>query len=289
MMGKAYLVGAGPGRADLISVRGLVLLRAADVVIYDRLIAQELLDEVRPQAEKIFVGKQGHNQGKGRGRAEEGQGNPRSSPAVPPEVPLGFVSQDGINALLVERVQAGLQVVRLKGGDGFVFGRGGEECLALAAAGLAFEVVPGISAAIAAPAYAGIPVTHRGQASAFAVVAGYEDPTKEESRIDWSMMAGTPTLVVLMGVRSAGKICEALIAHGRNPESPAAAIASASTVHQKVARATVAGLAQAMETAEIRAPAVLVFGEVVKLHDLLDWFSPDSGGRGFIPLDSSEQ
>ncbi len=284
MTGKAYLVGAGPGRADLISVRGLALLRAADVVIYDRLIAQELLDEVRPQAEKIFVGKQGHNQGKIRGRAGEGQGNPRSSPAVP----LGFVPQDGINALLVERVQAGLQVVRLKGGDGFVFGRGGEECLALAAAGLAFEVVPGISAAIAAPAYAGIPVTHRGQASAFAVVAGYEDPAKEGSRIDWSTIAGTPTLVVLMGVRSAGKICEALIAHGRNPESPAAAIASASTVHQKVARATVAGLAQAMETAEIRAPAVLVFGEVVKLHDLLDWFSPDSGGRGFIPLDLSD-
>ena len=263
MTGKAYLVGAGPGRADLISVRGLALLRAADVVIYDRLIAQELLDEVRPQAEKIFVGKQGHG--------------PRAMP------------QDGINALLVERVQAGLQVVRLKGGDGFVFGRGGEECLAFAEAGLAFEVVPGISAAVAAPAYAGIPVTHRGQASAFAVVAGYEDPTKEGSRIDWSMMAKTPTLVVLMGVRSAGKICEALVAHGRDPESPAAAIASASTVHQKVARSTVSGLAQAMAIAEIRAPAVLVFGEVVKLHDLLDWFTPDSGGRGFVPLDTSEQ
>ena len=263
MKGKAYLVGAGPGRADLISVRGLALLRAADVVIYDRLIDQELLDEVRPQAEKIFVGKQGYG--------------PRTMP------------QESINALLVQRVQSGLQVVRLKGGDGFVFGRGGEECLALAAAGLAFEVVPGISAAIAAPAFAGIPVTQRGQASAFAVVAGYEDPTKEGSQIDWSVMAKTPTLVVLMGVRSAGKICEALVTHGRDPESPAAAIASASTVHQKVARSTVAGLAQAMAAVEIRAPAVLVFGDVVDLHDMIDWFTPGEGGRGFIKVDRSEQ
>ena len=131
MTGKAYLVGAGPGRADLITVRGLALLQAADVVIYDRLIAQELLHEMRPQAERIFVGKQGHGR----------------------QVML----QAEINALLVGRVRAGLQVVRLKGGDGFVFGRGGEECLALASAGLAFEVVPGVSAAIAAPAYAGIP------------------------------------------------------------------------------------------------------------------------------------
>ncbi len=260
MTGMAYLVGAGPGRPDLITVRGLALLRAADVVIYDRLIPHDLLDEVRPQAEKIFVGKQGYG--------------PRAMP------------QESINALLVERVQAGLQVVRLKGGDGFVFGRGGEECLALAAAGLAFEVVPGISSAIAAPAYAGIPVTHRGQASAFTVVAGYEDPTKEDSQNDWSQMAGAPTLVVLMAVRSAANICEVLVAYGRDPESPAAAIASASTLHQNVVRSTLAGLAQAMATAGIRAPAVLVFGDVVEFHDLLDWFTPGGGGTGFVPLDT---
>lgn len=262
MKGKAYIVGAGPGRADLISVRGLALLRAADVVIYDRLIAQELLDEVHTRAERIFVGKQGFA--------------PRT------------MSQDAINALLVERVRQGLQVVRLKGGDGFVFGRGGEECLALAAAGLDYEVVPGISSAIAAPAYAGIPVTHRGQASAFTVVAGYEDPTKAGSHIDWSLMAKVPTLVVLMAVRIAEKTCEVLIEHGRDPESPAAAIASASTVHQKVARSTVAGLARAMESAEIHAPAVLVFGDVVALGDQLDWFTPLDGGRGFIPRERSE-
>ena len=262
MKGKAYIVGAGPGRADLISVRGLALLRAADVVIYDRLIAQELLDELHPQAEKIFVGKQGYAH--------------------------RTMTQDRINALLVERVQAGLQVVRLKGGDGFVFGRGGEECLALAEAGLDYEVVPGISSAIAAPAYAGIPVTHRGQASAFTVVAGYEDPKKEGSQIDWSLMAKVPTLVVLMAVRPAEKICEALVKHGRDPESPAAAIASASTIHQKVARSTVAGLAQEMEKAEIHAPAVLVFGDVVTFGDKLEWFTPLEGGRGFIPLELSD-
>ncbi|MCY3708305.1 MAG: uroporphyrinogen-III C-methyltransferase [Caldilineaceae bacterium] len=262
MKGKAYLVGAGPGRADLISVRGLALLRAADVVIYDRLIARELLDELRPQAERIFVGKRGFG--------------PRT------------VQQEDINALLVERVGDGLQVVRLKGGDGFVFGRGGEECAALAAAGLPFEVVPGISAAVAAPAYAGIPVTHRGQASAFTVVAGFEDPTKDGSNTDWSAMANAPTLVVLMGVRSAAKICDALVARGRDPESPAAAIASASTIHQKVACSTVAGLPQAMEADGISAPAVLVFGDVVKLHDQLAWFAPEEGGRGFVPLGKPE-
>ena len=257
MTGKAYLVGAGPGRADLISVRGLKLLRAAGVVIYDRLIARELLHEIGPQAERIFVGKQGHR----------ARGMP----------------QPEINALLVSRVRAGRQVVRLKGGDGFVFGRGGEECLALAAAGLPYEVVPGVSAAIAAPAYAGIPVSHRGLASAFAVVAGHEDPFSQESTVDWSLMARMPTLVVMMAVRSAARICDALIAHGRLPDSPAAAIGSATTQQQRVARSTVAGLAQAMVEAEIHAPAVLVFGDVVPLHDQLDWFTSDEGGSGFVP------
>ncbi len=258
MTGKAYLVGAGPGRADLISVRGLTLLRAADVVIYDRLIAQELLHEIRSQAERIFVGNQGYQR--------------------------NMMPQAEINALLVSRVQAGRQVVRLKGGDGFVFGRGGEECLALAEAGLPFEVVPGVSAAIAAPAYAGIPVTHRGLASDFAIVAGHEDPTKEESMVDWSLMARMGTLVVMMGVRSAGKICDALITHGRDPASPAAAIGSATTNQQRVARSTVAGLPQAMAEAEVCAPAVLVFGDVVALHDQLDWFTSGDGGAGFLPL-----
>lgn len=259
MTGKAYLVGAGPGRADLISVRGLALLRAADVVIFDRLIARELLQELRPQAERIFVGKQGHR--------------PNSMP------------QDEINALLVSRVQAGSQVVRLKGGDGFVFGRGGEECLALAAAGLPFEIVPGVSAAIAAPAFAGIPVTHRDLASAFVVVTGNEDPAKEETSVDWSQLAQLPTLVVMMGARRVSVICETLGKHGRDPASPAAAIGSATTRQQRVVCSTLAGLPQAMARAQIHAPAVLVFGDVVTLRDRLDWFTPDIGGAGFLPME----
>lgn len=254
--GKGYIVGAGPGRADLISVRGLRLLRKAEVVIYDRLVSRELIDEVRPEAERIFVGKEGY-----RGAA---------------------VSQPEVNALLVERVRRGLRVVRLKGGDGFVFGRGGEECLALADAGLPFEVVPGVSAAIAGPAYAGIPVTHRGLASVFAIVTGNEDPTKERSAVDWALMARLPTLVVLMGVRSAAGICEALIVHGRDPDSPAASISSATTTRQKVISSTVGRLAAALQEEKIEAPAVLVFGDVVSLHDRLDWFRPQDGGLGFV-------
>ncbi len=263
MTGKAFLVGAGPGRADLISVRGLNLLRSADVVVYDRLVAPELLDEIPPRAERIFVGKMGFGQ--------------------------RVMRQKEINALLVERVRAGLQVVRLKGGDGFVFGRGGEECLALATAGLNFEVVPGISAAVAAPAYAGIPVTDRRLASAFTVITGHEDPAKEESAIDWSLMAQTPTLIVMMGVRSAARICDALIAHGRDPGSPAAAIANATTAQQKVVRSSLAELAGSMTSAGIQAPAVLVFGEVAALHDRLDWFSPAEGGQGFLPIQQPDQ
>ncbi len=263
MTGKAYLVGAGPGRADLISVRGLSLLRAADVVIYDRLIARELLGEVRPQAERIFVGKQGHR------------------PSTMP--------QEEINALLVNRVHAGLEVVRLKGGDGFVFGRGGEECLALAAAGLPFEVVPGVSAAIAAPAYAGIPVTHRDLASAFVVVTGNEDPAKDDKSVDWSHLAQLPTLVVLMGARQVSNICESLLRHGRRPDCPAAAIGSATTRQQRVVCSTLADLPQAMAGAQIHAPAVLVFGDVVTLRERLDWFEPDEGGAGFVPLEQPFQ
>lgn len=257
--GKAYLVGAGPGRADLISVRGLELLRAADVVIYDRLIAQELLHEIRADAERILAGKQAQ---------------------------CHRMSQAQINALLIKRVRAGKHVVRLKGGDAFIFGRGGEESLALAAMDLPFEVVPGISAALAAPAFAGIPITHRGLSSGFAVIAGHEDPTKAESMIDWAVMAHMPTLIVLMGVRTVEKTCAALIAHGRDPDTPAAAISHGTTDQQQVVRSTVSGLPQAMAQADIRAPAVLIFGHVVALHDRIDWFTPDGKAAGFIPLNA---
>ncbi len=256
-LGKAYLIGAGPGRADLITVRGLTLLRRADVVIYDRLIARELLDEIRADAEEIFVGKEsGHH----------------------------TLPQSQINELIVARVQQGKQVVRLKGGDSFVFGRGGEEAQALHDAGLPFEIVPGISSALAVPAYAGIPVTHRGLSTAFAVVTGHECSDKESSTTDWNALARIPTLVVLMGLSNAECIADNLIAAGLAPSTPAAAISQGTTDDQKTITTTVAELANAIAKAALPSPAILVIGEVAALHDQLAWFTPGGQTAGFLSL-----
>jgi uroporphyrin-III C-methyltransferase len=245
--GKAYLVGAGPGAAELITVRGLRLVQRADVILYDRLIAPELLEEARPDAELIYVGKQPH---------------------------YHVATQEEINQLLVEKVRAGHQVVRLKGGDPFVFGRGGEEALALQAAGLPFEIVPGISSALAAPAYAGIPVTQRGVATSFAVVTGHA--CTESSGTDWSALARIPTLVILMGVSQIAHIAEQLLQAGRAAETPAAAIQWGSTDQQQVVRATLATLAYAIDVAGVESPATIVIGEVAALHDQLAWFQPEA-------------
>lgn len=258
MAGKAYLVGGGPGRADLITVRGLKILRQAEVVLYDRLIAQELLQEVPPSAELIFVGK----------------GPDRH-----------IMSQEEINRLLVERVKAGQQVVRLKGGDPFVFGRGGEELLALAEAGLPFEVVPGVSSILAAPAYAGIPVTHRGLVTSFAVVTGHEDPTKPESITDWTALARIPTLIILMAVKHIADICAELIKAGRAAATPAAIISWATTDYQQVQRATLSTLPEVIETHQLPTPAVIVIGEVAALADQLAWFQADGTASGFTSLE----
>lgn len=243
--GKAYLVGAGPGAVDLITVRGLRLLQGADVVIYDRLIDPALLAEARADAECIFVGKQPH---------------------------YHVATQDEINHLLVAKVRAGLQVVRLKGGDPFVFGRGGEEALALQAAGVPFEIVPGISAALAVPAYAGIPVTQRGVATNFAVVTGHA--CTDSSGTDWQALARIPTVVILMGVSHIAHIVEQLLQAGRPPETPAAAIQWGTTADQRVVRATLATLAYAIQVAALESPATIVIGEVAALHDQLAWFQP---------------
>ena len=188
MVGKVYLIGAGPGDPGLLTVKGREVLERSDVVVYDRLAHPSLLDYAPPSAERVFAGK-------ARGQQE--------------------LTQDGINALLVEQARAGLTVARLKGGDPFVFGRGGEEALALARCGIPFEVVPGVSSAIAAPAYAGIPVTHRGIATGFTVVSGSEDPSKPESSVRWEELARSlashgGTLMTLMGWASIEKILEAL-------------------------------------------------------------------------------
>jgi uroporphyrin-III C-methyltransferase len=238
-------------------VRGLTLLRRADVVIYDRLIARELLDEIRADAEEIFVGKEsGHH----------------------------TLPQSQINALIVERVQQGKQVVRLKGGDSFVFGRGGEEAQALHAAALPFEIVPGISSALAVPAYAGIPVTHRGLSTAFAVVTGHECSDKEKSTTDWDALARIPTLIVLMGLNNAECIAQKLIEAGLAPDTPAAAISQGTTDAQQSVTTTVAELAAAISTAKLPSPAILVIGEVAALSEELAWFTPGGQNAGFLSL-----
>ncbi len=256
MTGKAYLVGAGPGRPDLITVRGLNLITQADVVIYDRLIPQELLQEVRPEAELIFVGK----------------GPDRH-----------IMPQSEITSLLVSQVKAGKEVVRLKGGDPFVFGRGGEEVLALAKAGLPFEIVPGISSALAAPAYAGIPVTHRGMVTSFAVITGHEDPTKPHSLTDWAALAQVPTLILMMARKRIAEIRANLIEAGRSPDTPAVAISWATTDQQQVVRTSLDALPHDIAAHKLPTPMVIVLGEVTTLHDKLAWFQPDGQAAGFVP------
>jgi uroporphyrin-III C-methyltransferase len=247
-VGSVALVGAGPGDPRLITVRGLAVLRRADVVVYDRLVDRRLLREAR-RARLVFAGKASGDH------------------ALP---------QDEINALLVRHARRGRRVVRLKGGDPFVFGRGGEEAAALAAVGIPFEIVPGVSSAVAVPAYAGIPVTHRGVAASFAVVTGHE--ACEGSRVEWERLAtGVDTLVILMGVSALARIAQALIAHGRPPSTPAAVVSAGATVRQAtlVDRLDRIGA----RAAAVAPPAVIVIGEVVRLRERLAWFERRAGAR----------
>lgn len=257
MAGKAYLVGAGPGRADLITVRGLTLLRQADVILYDHLIAPELLAEAPPHAKLVFVGK------------------------VPGR---HLLEQDEINRLLIMDVQAGQQVVRLKGGDPFIFGRGGEEALALVQAGLPFEVVPGVSSISAAPAYAGVPLTHREISNAFAVVTGHEAPGKTYQPEAWAALAHLPTLVILMPVKGIATTCTALLAAGRAATTPALAISWGTTDQQQTLQATLATLPAELLKEQLPTPVMIVIGEVVNLAATLAWFNPDGKAQGFMPL-----
>jgi len=244
--GLVYLVGAGPGDPGLITVKGLACLQKADVVVYDRLVSPALLRQAPRGCELIDAGKspQGHT-----------------------------LPQEAINALLVEKALAGNVVVRLKGGDPFLFGRGGEEAEALAEAGVPFEVVPGVTSAIAAPAYAGIPVTHRDHTSAFTVVTGHEDPTKADSSIDWQKLAtGVGTLVLLMGVGNLPQIVAKLIEHGRDPQTPVAIVQQGTEAHQKTVTGTLADIVDKAQEADIKPPAVTIVGEVVRLREKLRWF-----------------
>ena len=245
--GIVYIVGAGPGDPGLITVKGLDCLRQADVVLYDRLAAPELLDEVPSDAELIDVGKEPKRHRR---------------------------SQEEINDLLIEKARTGKIVVRLKGGDPFVFGRGGEECQALAEAGIHYEVVPGVSSAIAVPAYAGIPVTQRGVTTAFTVVAGHMAPVGThgtDSGIDWDGISRIGTIVFLMGVEHLPEIVAKLIAHGRSSDTPAVLIQEGTTPNQVVITGTLDDIVE--KAPGIRPPAVFVVGEVVRLREQIDWFA----------------
>ncbi len=244
--GKVYLVGAGPGDPGLITVKGLECLRKADVVIYDRLVDDSLLGEAPAGTEKIYVGK-------GRG--------------------CHALEQKEINLLLIDKARDGKTVVRLKGGDPFVLGRGGEEAEVLSANGILFEVVPGVSSAYAVPAYAGIPVTHRRLASSFTVITGHEDPEKDESSIDWSRIStGSDTLVFLMGMGNLVHIVNKLIQNGMPPSTPVAVISQGTGPRQRTVVGTLEDIGNRAQKEGFEPPAVIVVGEVVKLREHLRWF-----------------
>lgn len=244
--GKVYLVGAGPGDPGLFTLKGRECIAEADVIVYDYLANRAFLDHAKEGAELIYVGKKGASH---------------------------TMAQGEINALIVEWAGRGKVVVRLKGGDPFIFGRGGEEAEELVRAGVAFEVVPGVTSAVAVPAYAGIPLTHREYTSTVAFITGHEDPTKEASRIAWDKLAtGAGTLVFLMGVGNLSRIAETLMAHGRSPQTPAAVIQRGTFAGQRTVVGVLADIAMGAEEKGITAPAVIVVGDVVQLRRDLNWF-----------------
>ena len=245
-IGKVYLVGAGPGDPGLLTVRGLERLRIADVVVYDQLVNPAILAEASDAATKIYVGKQaGHH----------------------------CAAQSDINRILIECAREGSEVVRLKGGDPFVFGRGGEEAAALADSGIPFEIVPGVSSAVAVPAYAGIPLTHRAIASSFAVVTGH--PARNaNSPVQWANLArAVDTLVILMGVKNLPRIVAELLAGGISRETPAAVIRQGTTREQESVIGTLENIVE--RAAHLQSPAVIVVGDVVQLNEHLQWFEPE--------------
>jgi len=246
MKGMVYIVGAGPGDPGLITVRGCDCIRKSQVVIYDYLASERLLDYAPKGAEQIYVGKKAGDHA---------------------------LSQDAINRLIVEKACQGVTVTRLKGGDPFIFGRGGEEGQCLRQAGVPFEVVPGVTSAIAAPAYAGIPLTHRGFTSTVAFVTGHEDPAKEASVIDWQSLArGMGTIVFLMGVKNLPQITKNLTACGRSPDTPVAVVRWGTTPAQRTITGTLGSIAGLAARNAVKPPAVLVVGEVVLLRESLNWF-----------------
>ena len=246
MKAKVYLVGAGPGDPGLVTVKGKECIQTADVIIYDYLASPALLKYARKSAELIYVGKKGGDH---------------------------TLSQDQINALIVEKAKTGVTVTRLKGGDPFIFGRGGEEAEVLFKAGLPFEIVPGVTSAIAAPAYAGIPLTHRKLTSTLAFVTGHEDPNKEATSINWKALAtGIGTLVFFMGVKNLPQITRQLMDHGKPPDTPVALVRWGTTPSQVTVSGTLETIVEKVRSAGLKAPALIVVGDVVNLRPTLKWF-----------------
>jgi len=244
--GKVYLVGAGPGDPGLMTVKGLECLRRADVIIYDRLVDESILTESSPKAEIIYVGKTSSHH---------------------------TLEQEEINRLLIEKSKDGKIVIRLKGGDPFVLGRGGEEAEVLAQKGIPFEVVPGISSAVAVPAYAGIPVTHRGVASSFAVVTGHKASDKGEPKVSWDRLANaTDTLVILMGMKNLANVIDQLIKYHRPASTPVAVITEGTTGRQRCVTGTLRNIVEKVKSKSLEPPSVVVIGNVVEFRKRLRWF-----------------
>ena len=244
--GKVFLVGAGPGDPELITLKGKRCLEVADVVVFDSLVDRRLLTLCRPGAEQIYVGK---------------RDGVHSRP------------QEEINEILIRESMAGRTVTRLKGGDPFIFGRGGEEALALAQAGIAVEVIPGVSAGIGVPAYSGIPLTHRDISAQVTFVTGHECTKSGGSSVQWDLLARSRgTLVVFMGLRNLPHIVSMLVAHGRQPDTPVAVIQSGTTDHQMTVEGTLADILQRVRDAGLEPPALVIVGEVVRLGKVLRWF-----------------
>ncbi|RPH51191.1 MAG: uroporphyrinogen-III C-methyltransferase [Desulfobacteraceae bacterium] len=262
--GKVYLVGAGPGDPGLITVKGRECIERADVVVYDYLASPSLLKYAKNKSEIIYVGKQGGDH---------------------------TLSQDGINALIVEKAKKGFTVTRLKGGDPFIFGRGAEEAEVLIENGISFEVVPGVTSAIAAPAYAGIPLTHRSFTSTVAFVTGHEDPEKAESGINWEALAkGIGTIVFLMGVKNLPNIVMQLVNNGISPNTPAAVVRWGTTPKQRSVSGTIGNIGERVKSAGIKSPAVIIVGNVVKLKEKMDWFeSKPLFGKRIVVTRAREQ
>ncbi|KAB7709134.1 uroporphyrinogen-III C-methyltransferase [Bacillus aerolatus] len=248
--GKVFLVGAGPGDPKLITVKGMECIQQADVIAYDRLVNKELLTYAKQGAELIFCGK------------------------LPGRHAL---IQEQINRLLVEKAEQGLIVTRLKGGDPCVFGRGGEEAEELAKKNIAFEIIPGITAGIAAPAYAGIPVTHRDHASSFAIVTAHGREQKGEDHINWQALAqGIDTIAFYMGVGNLNHICDQLIRHGKKPSTPAAIIEWGTTAQQRTITGELSTIEQKAKEHQITNPAIVLVGDVVQLREKINWFDNHS-------------